>query len=304
MAQYRKFEFTLRRLPAWVLVAMCWLLLSLVAWVDHLSGQDLQLEFFYLPPLFAVSWLCGRRDGLVTAALTTVLWTLVDVTGRPVRAQPALIVWNAAVELVFFSGVALLVSFMARQADNLRILAREDSLTGVANRRAFFGALTSAVDLSMRRAGSWTVAYVDVDDFKQINDRLGHNTGDDVLRTVAGTLRAATRRIDVVARLGGDEFALLMPETDPVQAEVAVRKLMYVLETSMREKGWAVTFSIGVTTFLSAPPSADAAIAAADARMYEVKKASKANASFGVWDGAADGRTGGRAHGQASRSRA
>ncbi|HEY9518704.1 MAG TPA: GGDEF domain-containing protein, partial [Gemmatimonadales bacterium] len=226
----------------------------------------------------------------VTAGLATVLWTLVDVTGRPVRSQPGLIVWNAAVELMFFSGLAILVSFMARQADNLRSLAREDALTGVANRRAFFGALTNAVDLAGRREGAWTITYVDLDDFKQINDRLGHNTGDDVLRAVAGTLKAATRRVDVVARLGGDEFGVLMPDTDQAQAETAVRKLQALLDAAMTEGGWPITFSIGATTFLAAPASPDAALAVADAQMYEVKHESKAAVRFGVWDGRTVGR--------------
>jgi diguanylate cyclase (GGDEF)-like protein len=281
--RFRRLEFRLRRLPSWVPLGASWLVLALVAWADHVAGQNLQLEFFYLPPLAAVAWLCGRRDGLVTAGLATVLWTLVDVTGRPVRSQPGLIVWNAAVELLFFSGLALLMSFMARQADNLRTLAREDALTGVANRRAFFGALTSAVDLAARRPGPWTITYVDVDDFKQINDRLGHNTGDEVLRAVAGTLRTATRRVDVVARLGGDEFGVLMPDTSPAQAETAVRKLQSLLDGAMAQGGWPVTFSIGTTTFLAPPASPDAALAIADARMYEVKHGRKAAASFGVW---------------------
>jgi diguanylate cyclase (GGDEF)-like protein len=281
----RKLEFILRKFPPWLLVGASWLALALVAWADHLSGQDLQLEFFYLLPLAAVSCLCGRREGLVAAGLATVLWTLVDVTGRPVRSQPGLIVWNAAVELLFFSGLALLVSFMARQADNLRSLAREDALTGVANRRAFFGALTNAVDLAGRRDGAWTITYVDLDDFKQINDRLGHNTGDEVLRAVAGTLRAATRRVDVVARLGGDEFGVLMPDTDQAQAETAVRKLQALLDTAMAEGGWPLTFSIGATTFLAPPASPDAALAVADARMYEVKHDRKAAVRFGTWAG-------------------
>lgn len=283
MLRLRTIEFGLRHLPSWLILGLCWLLLALVAWTDHLSGIDLQLEFFYLLPLAIVAWICGRRDGIVTAALATVLWTLVDVTGRPVRTQSGLIVWNAAVEMLFFSGVALLVSYVGRQADILRSLARADALTGVANRRAFFGALTSAVDLSMRREGAWTLAYIDLDDFKQVNDRLGHNVGDEVLRAVAGTLRAATRRIDVVARLGGDEFAVLMPDTDPAQAETAVRKLQGLLDSRMAKGEWPVTFSIGVTTFLAAPPSPDAALAVADARMYQVKRGAKAAASFGVW---------------------
>ena len=283
--KFRKFEFLLRRLPSWAIVGLSWAMIALIAWADNLSGPDLELEVFYLPFLAIVAWVCGRTDGLVTAGLCTILWTLVDVTDRPNRTVYALIVWNAAVKLLFFSGVSLLVSFMARQADNLRNLAREDPLTGVANRRAFFGALTGAVDLAKRREGSWTLAYVDLDDFKQVNDRLGHHAGDEVLRTVANTLRAATRRVDVVARLGGDEFAILMPETDQAQAEVAITKLQALLNSAMVAGGWDVTVSIGVTTFLSAPESADSALAVADDRMYEIKRGAKSGAGFGVWEG-------------------
>ena len=277
-------ESLLRRLPPWLLMGSCWLLLALVAWADHTGGLDLHLEAFYLLPVVVVAWICGRLHGWVTAALATALWTLVDVGGFPVGIRYGLILWNSAIELAFFSGVSLLVSFVARQAHHLQELAREDSLTGVANRRAFFEALRGLVDLAMRRASAWTLVYIDVDDFKRVNDRLGHRVGDEVLRAMGGSLRAATRRTDVIARLGGDEFAVLMPETDARQAEMAVQKLQALLDSGMEKGRWPVTFSIGVTTFLSVPPSPDAALAAADAQMYEVKRGRKAAVSFGVWD--------------------
>ena len=280
----QRIESQLRRLPPWLVMGSCWLLLALVAWADHMGGLELHLEAFYLLPVVEVAWICGRLNGWVTAALATALWTLVDVGGFPVRIRYGLILWNSVIELAFFSGVSLLVSFVARQAHHLQELAREDSLTGVANRRAFFEALSGAVNLSMRRESAWTLVYVDVDDFKRVNDGLGHRVGDELLRAVGGYLRAATRRTDVVARLGGDEFAVLMPETDAGHAEMAVRKLQALLDSGMKKGGWPLTFSIGATTFLSVPTSPDAAVAAADAQMYEVKRGRKAAASFGVWD--------------------
>lgn len=282
----QRMESRLLRLPPWLLMGSCWLLLTLVAWVDHVGGLDLHLEAFYLLPVVVVAWICGRLNGWVTAALATVLWTLVDVGGFPVRIRYGRIVWNSAIEMAFFSGVSLLTSFVSRQAHQLQELAREDSLTGVANRRAFFAALSGLVDLAMRRPRVWTLVYIDVDEFKRVNDLLGHRVGDEVLRAVGGSLRTATRRTDVVGRLGGDEFAVLMPETDFRQAETAVRKLQAILDAVMKGGGWPVTFSIGVTTFLTVPPSPDAALAAADAQMYEVKRGRKAAASFGMWDAA------------------
>lgn len=279
----RWIESLLGRLPPWIVLGSCWLLLALVASADHLVGLDVHLEAFYFVPIAVVAWRCGLRNGMVIAALAAALWTLVDIADRPARIPHGLVVWNAAVELTFFAGVALLASSVAKQAHHLQGLAQEDSLTGVANRRAFFLALTGAVNLSMRRESAWTLAFLDVDDFKQVNDRSGHKVGDEVLRAVGGTLRASTRRTDVVGRLGGDEFAVLMPETDGCQAEVAVGKLKALLESVMTKGGWPVTFSIGVVTFLSVPPSPDAALAAADAQMYEVKRGRKAEVSFGVW---------------------
>lgn len=277
-------EAVLRRLPPWLVTGSCWVLLALVAWADHAGGLDLHLEAFYLLPVVVAAWICGRLNGGVTAGLATALWILVDVGGFPVRMRYGLIVWNSVIELAFFSGVSLLASFVAKQAHHLQELAREDSLTGVANRRAFVEALNGVVNLSMRRASPWTLIYIDVDDFKRINDRLGHRVGDDVLRTAGRALLAATRRTDVVARLGGDEFAVLMPETDSRQAETAVWKLQALLDSAVKKGGWLVTFSIGVTTFFAVPTSADAALAAADAQMYEVKRRRKAAVSFGVWD--------------------
>ncbi len=229
MARFRKLEFSLRRLPSWLILGLSWTVLALVAWSDHVSGLDLQLEFFYLPPLAVVAWICGRRDGIITAALATVLWTLVDVTGRPIRTQPGLIVWNAAVAMLFFSGVALLVSFMARWTS---------------------------------RCGG------------KLHGRL---------RTSTST--ASSRSMIVSVTTWVTRCSVLMPETDPAQAESAVRKLQSLLESAMAEGRWPVTFSIGVMTFLSAPASPDAALAVADARMYEVKHGRKAGASFGVWNG-------------------
>lgn len=122
---------------------------------------------------------------------------------------------------------------MAGRTAALRSLAREDSLAGIGNRRTLFGALNRVLDWARPHGGAWTIACVDLDDFKQINDRFGHNTGDAVLRAVAATLRAATWRVDVVARLGGDEFAVLLREPTVARLE----NLVLVAEPEVHESG-------------------------------------------------------------------
>jgi len=275
----------LRRTPRWQIVGGSVATLGLVAWLDSRSGPSLELRVFYLPPIAVVAWYAGRREGLWTAALATSLWALVSPAIRFDAFRPGQLAWNGAMQLLFFASTAAVVSVVSDQAVRLRALAREDTLTGISNRRAFFGALDRVVEWGRRHGAPWVLAYLDVDDFKKVNDSLGHGTGDSVLKAIARTLREATRRVDVVARLGGDEFVLLLPDTGPEQGERVIEKLRTVLEDAMARGGWPVTFSIGVITFVTSPESADAAVAVADACMYRVKASGKAGAAYRVWPG-------------------
>jgi diguanylate cyclase (GGDEF)-like protein/PAS domain S-box-containing protein len=156
-----------------------------------------------------------------------------------------------------------------------RELARTDVLTRLSNRRAFYEAAENERQRSLRHGHPLTLAYVDVDNFKKVNDTLGHATGDELLVTVADGLRQHLRASDTVGRLGGDEFAILLPETTAQGAESVVRKLSEVLLQEMKSRHWPVSFSIGVATFLHNPPSLDEMIRSADELMYTVKRDGK-----------------------------
>ena len=119
------------------------------------------------------------------------------------------------------------------------------------------------------------MAYLDIDDFKVVNDRQGHARGDALLVILATTLRGATRAVDVVGRLGGDEFGLLLVETDGPAAEALLARIRSALATAIAANGYAVTFSIGAATFLSPPRSVDEMMLPADQLMYEAKRAGK-----------------------------
>jgi len=271
----------LRRVPRWAILGGSLLVTAAVAWFDYRAGEGIEIAVFYLPPIVAVAWHLGRSAGVWFAALTTLTRIGLEWLSRGPASQ--YLVWNSAAQLLFFLFISALVSLLAEQTVELRMLAREDPLTGIPNRRAFFGALDRAVEWSRRQGMSWVLAYLDVDNFKKVNDTLGHGVGDEVLRRVARTLREGTRRIDVVARLGGDEFALLLPETDAERAETIVNKLLSLLDEAVQREGWEVTFSIGAVTFAAPPDSIDAAVAMADACMYRAKARGKAGAVFRVW---------------------
>ena len=162
-------------------------------------------------------------------------------------------------------------------------LTRQDALTGALSRRGFIGVLGDESKRSHRYLHPLTVVYVDLDDFKLVNDVLGHETGNSVLRVVARTMQSTLREVDFVARLAGDEFALLLSETGSENVRLVLDKLQTALTEAMID-GWRVTFSIGAVTFNDPLPTAEEMIAKADELMYSVKLSGKNRVEHSVLD--------------------
>ncbi len=182
------------------------------------------------------------------------------------------------VEKALSESESRLRSLLAREHE----LARIDPLTTVPNRRAFYEALDKERVRSVRYHRPFTIAYVDLDNFKKVNDALGHAKGDELLVQVAAGLRSNLRGSDYVGRLGGDEFAILLPETDATAATCVLRKLRQRLLEEMNAHSWQVTFSIGAATFLDPPDSLDVIIRMADETMYAIKAHGKDNVSVSL----------------------
>jgi diguanylate cyclase (GGDEF)-like protein len=116
------------------------------------------------------------------------------------------------------------------------------------------------------------VAVIDCDNFKAVNDTLGHLEGDRLLQAIAEELQQSVRKTDVTARMGGDEFAVLLPDTSHDQAQQLVERLRLSLAQRMRQNNWPVTFSMGVAVYATPPKSVDSLIHGADVLMYSVKQ--------------------------------
>ncbi len=291
----------LRRLDDWlgrrstsqiVLVATCGV--AVVWWADLITGHEVSSGLFYLVPVAVAAWYVGRWAGVLLALLSCVAWYVADTDHR--YSHPAIPVWNALVRFGFFLICALLLTALRDGLLELRRLARRDALTKLFTRRAFEDRLDHDLTLAQRHHGAVTLAYVDLDDFKAINDTHGHAEGDRVLRTVGRVLRQHVRRVDTVARLGGDEFALVFPETDEAGAHQIVSKLREELHHAFQADGMDVTCSIGVVTFMNPAISVPEAVAAADGLMYEVKRQGKGGIKFSQRSEAA--RPGADAHAQ------
>jgi len=155
------------------------------------------------------------------------------------------------------------------RARRLEEVARRDQLTGLSNRRGFMEALGTTLSQSLIGGQPATVIYVDVDDFKQVNDQQGHRAGDAALRTVATALRSACRDHDVIARLGGDEFGAILGDCDLEHAWAVAQRLT----ESLASIDVSITVSVGLAQSSPLTPTdGEELLARADARMYEAKK--------------------------------
>ncbi len=175
------------------------------------------------------------------------------------------------VRLGFFSIIVFLLNGFKRE----KSFAREDSLTGLGNRRYFFERTDVEIQRSIRYSHPFSMAYIDIDDFKSVNDRYGHAEGDALLKQVGQAIAGHIRKTDIAARLGGDEFAVLIPESSNEAAKVFFSKLHTFLSGIARGESWPVTFSIGVVTFNKPAESVDEMIRIVDQLMYSAKKSGK-----------------------------
>ncbi|MEO5702504.1 MAG: diguanylate cyclase [Gammaproteobacteria bacterium] len=258
--------------PFWAIVGFA--LIGVVGLIDFLTGYEIASSLFYLIPIALITWFGGTRLGVAASIASALAWYIADIAaGNP--ASPFVHYWNTGIRLGFFVIVLVLLAALKRALRRAEELSRIDYLTGAVNRRFFLDLAQREIDRSRRYKHRFTVAYIDLDNFKTVNDQFGHNTGDEVLRIVASTAKTQLRTTDSVARLGGDEFALLLPETGQEGARIVISKIQRSLLSEMQKKGWPVTFSIGLLTCIEMPNTSDELINMADVLMYSVKNNGK-----------------------------
>ncbi|MEO8286674.1 MAG: GGDEF domain-containing protein [Chloroflexota bacterium] len=279
----------LNKQPRPLIMALGAALILLAGCLDYFTEANLAFKLFYLAPVALVTWQAGRKAGMATAVAATLTWSLVYVSTQP-AVQWATIVpyWNIASSLAIFLMVSLMLSGLRGALDHEMELARTDPITGAPNSRAFFEQVEQELARSLRYNRPFSVVYLDADNFKGINDKYGHSVGDDLLRTVANTVRTHLRITDLVARIGGDEFTLLLPETGRKEADMVMSRISEALTAAMQQNEWPITFSMGVVTYLAPPPTVDALIKAADDLMYSVKRSGKNSIKHAVYGDRAD----------------
>ena len=230
-------------------LAISILLVLSVGAVDYVTGLEINLSILYLIPIAILAWYANLTIALVFAVISACEGFLADFWYGHVYSNPLIPYWNALVWLGVFALFVLLLHRLREALETERRLARYDHLTGVLNGRAFQEILDGEIQRSLRYHDPLTLAYLDCDNFKPVNDQYGHEVGDRVLRTLAQTIQGDLRRSDRIARVGGDEFVVLLTNISFASAQQVLEKLQDRVAQAMKAQAWPVTMSIGAVTY-------------------------------------------------------
>lgn len=273
MAHGPTLPWTRRPHPLVLLLAV--LLVPLIAFIDYVSPPEIGFSLFYAIPIVLAARWGSWTSGWVTVMLAASAWTVSEVLGTPGYSSFLVPAWNGMTRLAFFSFTLIAVRRSQVMLESAELRALSDPLTGLPNRQYLLIMLNAARARLQRYRLPLTLAYVDVDDFKLVNDLHGHHAGDRLLQRIAEVLLESTRDTDTVARMGGDEFAILLAETDSSTAKAVLDRAHAGLSGITAPSGNQVTFSIGACTFSQPFESAEAMLSEADERMYRVKRHGK-----------------------------
>lgn len=274
----------LEKIPRKALIALTLFTTFSLGVVDYFAGFELSISLFYLIPVTMTAWAISRNAGLAYSVLCATVWLISNLLSGLTFSNLFVGVWNTLILFSFYAIVAILMTELRQSLEEEQLLANTDPLTGAMNRRSFNDIAEKKMIVSEVNRRPYTLAYIDLDHLRTINDEFGHATGDLVLKTVVDTIRKQTRNGDLLARLGGDEFAILLTDMDEDDAKRIVPRLQLALLKQMKTNEWEITFSIGVLTFLTMPASADNMVSLADALMYEVKTDGRNAIKFSTYD--------------------
>jgi len=253
------------------------LILLIIAIIVNGGYERTGIYWIYTFPILSL-FLKGNKEGVIwNIVLMFVISLLVYLNMRKVvpiaysyvEIRQALTAYMVIFLLAYIFETALLKSYQ-----KLKKVAITDQLTGLYNRHYIFSKLEEEIKRARRFDRSLCVILIDIDNFKQINDKYGHNVGDKVLQIVANLIRKNVRRIDTVGRLGGEEIIIICPDTNEKGGRILGEKIRLLIEKIKGENIPPVTVSIGVATF-SPLDSSYELIKKADIALYRAKRSGK-----------------------------
>jgi diguanylate cyclase (GGDEF)-like protein len=249
----------------------------LVSLAVYLGGSDTPAAYatFYFWVGLAACYFLRPAVAATHLALASAGYGIALLVSAGVEV-PAL-KWGVVTGSLFVLGILIMAlrAQMERMLTELGAAARTDSLTGLANRRELEGRFAGELERSTRGGRPLAIIVLDLDWFKEFNDRFGHAAGDDALVQLAQALRRATRTSDVVARLGGEEFAVLAPETDEHEGYQLAERLRAEVRATFARQQEKMTVSCGVAGFPVHGITAGELLHSADRALYEAKESGR-----------------------------
>ena len=264
-----------KKLPIPLLFLFWFAGVILIGLIYYFTGSEFAFSLFFLFPVFMSAWFIGRWAGIFLSVVSTLVWLSADLLSQQIYTRFYVPFVNEIFRLlVFLIFTEILIRFK-KTLERETEYAREDSLTGIPNRRNFFEVSTRELNRARRNREALSIAYIDMDNFKQVNDMFGHKTGDQVLIKIAQTLQDNARDVDIVSRIGGDEFVILMAETNEIEALKIIERLKIKLGEIATSYDWPITFSVGLVTYLTPPETIESMLKYSDEIMYNAKSSGK-----------------------------
>jgi diguanylate cyclase (GGDEF)-like protein len=269
-------------------------------WVLATGGPQSEFYPLYYVSVASIAIRYSLRESLTAAAAYSVGYAGLSIGTGP---DPFSVVVPCLIRICYLWFIAAIVGCLAREerdraAENTEIVqlheelrqaqtaleyqALHDPLTGLPNRRRFDHWLAQKLSLASQEDHGVALLLLDLDGFKEVNDTMGHQAGDALLRVVADRLRGSVRACDLVARLGGDEFALALPAVSRVEAEAAARRVLAVLARPVGLDGSSIRAggSVGIAVFPTDATGATTLVQCADRAMYIAKRNRQGYACF------------------------
>lgn len=241
--------------------------------VDALTSPYIGFALFFALAIMGVTFHAGWVAGTIVAIPASGAALASRFLQAPDDVSVLAALWNLGNEIATFVVLVLVTHQIRSLFDRLSDQNRRDLLTGALNTRGVLEAFERERSRARRTASPLTIAFIDLDNMKRVNDELGHGEGDEMLRILASSVQASIRELDVFGRVGGDEFALILPDTDEQEALKAIQRLRSVVNRRTHARSPYISVSVGVVTFRRDPPEASDALRAADALMYVAKRA-------------------------------
>ena len=238
--------------------------LAAVAGIDALAGHPPILQVLYLAPV----WIAFETAGLDVAAVLALLVVPVAAAFSP-RGSWGL-VWDLAVRTALMASLVAIMTFHSRRYRTTHESAQRDPLTGAFNRGGFETRARAAIDAAVAESRVLTLAVVDLDDFKALNDTKGHAFGDGVLRTLVRTLASGVDGA-ILGRTGGDEFVVIDPRRDAEAMREALGRALKGFTDSTLVLGRRSTFTVGIARLGPDGVRYETLLEAADRDMYRAK---------------------------------